>query len=207
MTRPPTTREQQRRETRARLIDSAVTLFAARGYHGASTRDIAADAGVSQGLVAYHFQNKDHLWRAAADHLFARLGEAITWRMKSTSFSDAREMARTLIRDYVHFAAHHPQILRFMAHEDDLADERVAWLVDTHLRRLFEGFGAFMGLAGEVTDLATAAHLFYVMAGAGSVFFAVRAECLKLTGVDARSDEAIERHANLVAHLLVPDAK
>ena len=38
--------------------------FAERGYEAASTRDIAARAGVTQGLVTYHFESKDALWQA-----------------------------------------------------------------------------------------------------------------------------------------------
>jgi AcrR family transcriptional regulator len=51
---------------RARIRDAAVKLFGERGIEGASIRDIAAEAGVSSGLVRHHFGSKEAL-RAACD--------------------------------------------------------------------------------------------------------------------------------------------
>src|SRR5882757_10448619 len=58
--------------TRQALLDSALHEFAAAGFDAASTRAIAARAGVRQGQLTYHFESKDVLWRAAVDHLFGR---------------------------------------------------------------------------------------------------------------------------------------
>ena len=51
--------------SRARIRDTAVRRFAVEGF-GASIRAIAADAGVSAGLVMHHFGSKDRL-RAECD--------------------------------------------------------------------------------------------------------------------------------------------
>lgn len=44
--------------TRARLLDAALELFAARGFSSTSVDAIADAAGVSAGLLYYHFENK-----------------------------------------------------------------------------------------------------------------------------------------------------
>ena len=44
-----------------RILSAALAAFAARGFDGATTREIAADAGVPQGLLAYHFESKQAL--------------------------------------------------------------------------------------------------------------------------------------------------
>ncbi|WP_020017835.1 TetR/AcrR family transcriptional regulator [Promicromonospora sukumoe] len=51
--------------SRARIRDTAISRFAVGGF-GASIRTIAADAGVSAGLVMHHFGSKDKL-RAECD--------------------------------------------------------------------------------------------------------------------------------------------
>jgi TetR/AcrR family transcriptional regulator, regulator of cefoperazone and chloramphenicol sensitivity len=51
---------------RARIREAALHLFAEKGVEGATIRDIAAEAGVSGGLVRHHFGSKDDL-RAACD--------------------------------------------------------------------------------------------------------------------------------------------
>jgi TetR/AcrR family transcriptional regulator, regulator of cefoperazone and chloramphenicol sensitivity len=54
---------------RARIRDVAVELFASRGYRGTTIRDVAAEAGVSPGLVQHHFGAKEGLREACDQHL------------------------------------------------------------------------------------------------------------------------------------------
>lgn len=56
-------------ETRQRIIDAAVTLFGEHGYAGASTRDIAAAAGVNAPALQYYFENKEGVYRACAQFI------------------------------------------------------------------------------------------------------------------------------------------
>lgn len=60
--------------SREKLLDAAEKLFALFGYHGASMRDIAGEAGVPLGLATYYFESKEELFRQvimrrAADHV------------------------------------------------------------------------------------------------------------------------------------------
>jgi AcrR family transcriptional regulator len=51
---PPTTEVQ----TRTRILDAAQRLFAAQGFDGTTTRDLAQQAGVAEGTLFRHFANK-----------------------------------------------------------------------------------------------------------------------------------------------------
>ncbi|WP_218022230.1 TetR family transcriptional regulator [Nocardia amamiensis] len=53
-----TARAAQASETRQRLLDAAVRLFAERGYDEVAVADIAEAAGVAHGLLYHHFGNK-----------------------------------------------------------------------------------------------------------------------------------------------------
>jgi len=53
--------QQRREETRAKLLDSAMTLFAQHGYRETSVKMIAEDAGVAQGLLYNYFDGKEAL--------------------------------------------------------------------------------------------------------------------------------------------------
>ncbi len=57
--------------TRARIRDAAVVRFGREGF-GASLRTVAADAGVSPGLVIHHFRSKEGL-RLACDEYVLRV--------------------------------------------------------------------------------------------------------------------------------------
>ena len=47
--------------TRARLLEAAVEAFAAKGFHGTTTRDIATAAGMSPAAVYVHHRSKEEL--------------------------------------------------------------------------------------------------------------------------------------------------
>ena len=50
--------------TRERILDAAEKLFAERGYHGVSIRDVTGAAEVDVALVNYHFGSKEMLLEA-----------------------------------------------------------------------------------------------------------------------------------------------
>lgn len=50
-----------------RLLQAALEVFARKGYHGATTKKIAAAAGVSESLIMRHFQTKLGLFLAVIE--------------------------------------------------------------------------------------------------------------------------------------------
>ncbi|TKC87322.1 DUF1956 domain-containing protein [Trinickia terrae] len=54
-------------ETRMRIIAAAIDVFGERGFEAASTRDIAARAGVNAPALQYYFENKEGVYRACAE--------------------------------------------------------------------------------------------------------------------------------------------
>ena len=74
-TRPPIrsrpTVQARGEDTRRRILETALDLFAAHGYEGASTRQIADGAGVNLPAIQYYFGNKEGLYRAVIDDITA----------------------------------------------------------------------------------------------------------------------------------------
>lgn len=62
-------------QTRAALVRAALAQFGARGFDGASTRDIAAAAGANIGSIAYHFGGKEGLRTACAQFIVDTIQE------------------------------------------------------------------------------------------------------------------------------------
>ena len=56
-------------ETRLRIIETAIPLFARLGFENTSTREIAAEAGVNPPALQYYFDSKEGLYRACAEHI------------------------------------------------------------------------------------------------------------------------------------------
>jgi AcrR family transcriptional regulator len=78
--RPPEGGYARGQETRERIIQAAFVVFAEEGYVGASTRRIAAEAGVNPPALQYYFDSKEGLHRACGqfivDQVMAQLGPA-----------------------------------------------------------------------------------------------------------------------------------
>jgi TetR/AcrR family transcriptional regulator len=60
-------------ETRKRILDAALSEFAAHGLAGARTEHIAAAAGVNKALLYYYFESKEKLYAAALEMVSARV--------------------------------------------------------------------------------------------------------------------------------------
>ena len=62
-------------ETRARIVTTALRLFGEHGFDGASTRDIAAAAGVNAPALQYYFDSKEGVYLACVEHIVDRVWE------------------------------------------------------------------------------------------------------------------------------------
>lgn len=88
--RPPEGGYARGDETRRRIIEAAVDLFGEHGFDGASTRDIAARAGVNAPALQYYFENKEGVYRACIE---AFADEA--WETFGPAIEHAHEVLRT----------------------------------------------------------------------------------------------------------------
>lgn len=65
-----------------RIVDAAAGLFGSAGYRGASMTAVAKAAGVSKGLLHYHFESKEHLLFEAQRAAYRRIHEHFEARFK-----------------------------------------------------------------------------------------------------------------------------
>lgn len=190
--------------TRERILDAALDLFSELSFDGATTREIAARAGVTQPLLNYHFSSKDELWRAAVDEVFSALDVAITSRAEGLRGVDDLTVAKLLVREFIFFSAAHPQLHRIITQECKSDGPRMDWLVERHVRPRYDQITAmFSGLvkAGHVPDIPVA-HLYYILTGAGPTMFVLAPECRRLTGIDPHAADVVAAHADAVVTLL-----
>lgn len=190
--------------TRDRILAAAADLFAERSFDGATTRQIAAAAGVTQPLLNYHYRSKDELWRAAVDSLFEELTSSMAAHAEELRDVDELTAAKLRVREFVIFSARHPQLHRIITQESKADSPRMDHLVEQHVRPLYEAtVDLFEHLVrdGVVPEIAPE-HLYYILTGAGPTMFVLGPECRRLTGLDPASDEVIEAHADAVCTLL-----
>jgi AcrR family transcriptional regulator len=91
-----------RRERRAQLLDSALEVFVAHGYHAAAMDDIADRAGVSKPVLYQHFPGKLDLYLALLDRSCDTIIAACKDALASTGDNKLRVTATMhVFYDYV----------------------------------------------------------------------------------------------------------
>ena len=88
-------RDQRRQE----LIRATITVIARHGYTGTTLARVAKQAGVATGLVNFHFQSKERLFRETFLHLSADY-EAIWRKRLADAGGDSRERLAAMIEAY-----------------------------------------------------------------------------------------------------------
>ncbi len=85
-----------RGDTRQRILDSALHLFAERGYAGTSIRDIAEELAVTKAAVHYHFPVKEQIVAALLDPYLARFRALVADLEGAPRPADPRRLLRAL---------------------------------------------------------------------------------------------------------------
>jgi TetR/AcrR family transcriptional regulator len=190
--------------TRERVLAAALDLFSELSFEGATTREIAARAGVTQPLLNYHFSTKEELWQAAVEGLFADLNDVLATREEGLRGVDELTTAKLLVREFISFSASHPQLHRIITQECKNDSPRMDWLVEHHIRPHYDRATALFSRlvsAGLLPDIPVA-HLYYILTGAGPTMFVLAPECRRLTGIDPQAPEVIEAHVDAVIAFL-----
>lgn len=78
---------------RRQLIEATVEAIAELGFHASTLIEIAGRAGVSPGLVAFYFRDKDGLLEATLRHLAATLSQTLIALLRDARGSRARLQA------------------------------------------------------------------------------------------------------------------
>lgn len=99
----------------AAILDSAIRLFAERGFATTEMDAIAAAAGVAKGTVYHHFKSKDDLFLAAARRTVDELGEFIFDAVACVDEPVA--IIRTACRAVARYSQKHPDAVElFVQH-------------------------------------------------------------------------------------------
>jgi len=92
-------------ETRNRILDAALRLFAKRGFDDTTMRDVAAEAGVATGAAYYYYRSKEDI--VLAFYLRTEEEAAETFREIIASTKSLQKRVRGIIdAKFEQFAAH-----------------------------------------------------------------------------------------------------
>ena len=114
------TKQQRRGDTRQRIQDVALELFAEQGYEKTSLREIAESLDVTKAALYYHFKTKEEILVSIFDDLSQPIVELIEWgRQQPQSLETKHE----IIRRYSDTLAGAAPLFRFMQENQSTVKE------------------------------------------------------------------------------------
>lgn len=193
--RTPEQFEALRAEAQERLERAALRVFARAGYGSATVRDVAREAGVSQGLLYNYYDGKQALLEA----LFRRgmLDVMASFAAAEVEAPPEERLARLVraafagVREHLDFwrvlygLRHQPDVLAALAPELAAFEDSVRATLEAHLRAV--GFPR--------TRATTQARLLYGAIDGVAQHFAVDPDAYPVDAVAARIVETICRPA------------
>ena len=93
-----------RKARRAQLLDAALEVFVAQGYHSAAMDDIADRAGVSKPVLYQHFPSKLELYLALLDQTCDTVIEAVGKALESSPDNNKQRVQATVDVFYAYVA-------------------------------------------------------------------------------------------------------
>ncbi|HZA40914.1 MAG TPA: TetR/AcrR family transcriptional regulator [Actinomycetota bacterium] len=125
-----TTREvQPKRDRREDILRASLHLFAEKGFHGTSMRDIAREADITEGLIYHYFASKRDLFRAIIeDHSFLPLLRTLP---DLAGQLDLRALLIVLARGFFDVLRQNTELVRLLLQEVQVfPEEKEAFFAD-----------------------------------------------------------------------------
>src|SRR6056297_3773897 len=112
---------------REQILDVALEVFAAHGFHGASMNDVADAVGVTKPVLYQHFDSKRDLYQALLDEVGTRLLEAIA---KATAeATDGKSRTELGFRAYFRWVADDHDGFRLLFGPGTASDDEFAAVI------------------------------------------------------------------------------
>ncbi len=108
------TRQRRRGDTRRRIQDVALELFAEQGYEKTSLREIAEHLDVTKAALYYHFKTKEEILVSIFEDLTQPIEDLIDWGRRQPHTLETKQ---EIVRRYADTLAQAAPLFRFM-HEN-----------------------------------------------------------------------------------------
>jgi TetR/AcrR family transcriptional regulator len=114
-----------------RILEHATKLFAARGFVGASLRDIARAVGIRKPSLLYHFPSKDDLRRRVLEQMLSHWNDVVPRILRAAT--SGQEQFDAIARETIAFFSENPDRARLLLRELLDRPEEMRPLIELHV--------------------------------------------------------------------------
>src|SRR5271167_2120482 len=179
---------------RSRILDAALTVFAAQGYEGTTTRSIAKQARLQPGHLAKYFLSKEALWQSVVKEFNGKLEKILDDGVSAASSKRPSGIARAVLPRFLRFFALNHRLTRLMLQEFSISSPRHDWVVREVGRPVWQRLQPlFEGLESRRTQRQrNAAFRYFALLGSALVFFGSSAEVRMIAGLDPHDQATMD---------------
>lgn len=102
------------KSTKARILKAAEEVFAAKGFDGASTREIASEAGVNISSLHYHWESKETLYFAVFQDIYERIIRLARGSVEPSRERGLRAATEAAMGNLIDFFLDNPNVPRLL---------------------------------------------------------------------------------------------
>jgi AcrR family transcriptional regulator len=119
------------------LLDAAAAVFAQKGFHAATMRDIATAAGMLPGSIYYHFPSKDDLLLAVYEEGVKRIADHVDTAVARhrDPWQRLEQAARAHLEMLLDRSDHALVLVRVLPRDANAAEDRLIALRDAYEQR------------------------------------------------------------------------
>ncbi|PZW42315.1 TetR family transcriptional regulator [Humitalea rosea] len=180
--------------TRQRILDAALTEFAANGLAGARVDEIATRADANKRMIYAHFGSKEELWLAVLETAYA--AKRAEEHALETADLPPVEAMRALVRFNLRYTAAHPEFVALLNQENI---HRAAYLkrsgaVPALYSPLLAALGAVLARGqreGVFRDGVDAMQLYVSILGLGHFYIANRHTLSTIFGAELHTEASL----------------
>jgi AcrR family transcriptional regulator len=147
-------------EKQQKIVETAIQMFADKGYASTSTAEIAKAAGVAEGTIFRHFGSKENLLLSVIlpflINAFPVIADEFIQEVLTKPFTSFESFLTTLIKNRLEFVRENKEIFKILVvellHRDELRDQLVSFFQKApyqHVTGILDTFKQ----SGELMDL------------------------------------------------------
>jgi AcrR family transcriptional regulator len=133
-------------ESKAKILEAAIPLFAEAGFNGVSMRSLATEVGLNPATLYHHFQDKHTLYMAAMSFAFARRAETLSVALSAEATPEER--LKKFAEDFCRLIHDDPDFNKLIQREILAGDNKRLQLVARQV--FYEFFTSLRSLCDEL---------------------------------------------------------
>lgn len=178
-------------DTADRIIDTAIPLFAKKGFVAVTIREVADAAQINSSAISYYFKGKEGLYQAVLEKTFLPVATLLKTVVTMTDMKSIESLT-TYAKNAAIIHRERPFLARFM--NSELANPTPCGeaVIRKYISQLYQFLHAALrqGVdAGEIVPELNLGHAAISLAGIMNFYFIVTPLIKKFTVVSESSDE------------------